>query len=82
MGKLKTSITSKGQTTVPKAIREVLGVGPHDDVYWDIVDGTVTVSAGDPDFFRWFGSIRVGRGSVAADLANARRQRGKASFRL
>ncbi len=79
MAKLKTSITSKGQTTVPKAIREVLGVGPHDQVYWDIVEGKVRVSSGEPEFFRWIGSIRVGRGSVAADVARARRQRGKGS---
>jgi len=82
MAKLKTSITSKGQTTVPKAIREVLRVGPRDDVYWDVVDGEVRVSSGEPEFFRWFGSIRVGRGSIATDLARARRLRGKGSSGL
>jgi len=79
MTKLKTSITSKGQTTVPKPIREILGVGPHDEVYWDVVEGKVRVSSGEPEFFRWIGSIHVGRGSVAADVALARRRRGKGS---
>jgi bifunctional DNA-binding transcriptional regulator/antitoxin component of YhaV-PrlF toxin-antitoxin module len=77
MSKLRTSITSKGQTTVPKVIREVLGVEPNDDVYWEVVDGAVRVSAGEPEFFRWIGAIHVGSGSVAADIARARRMRGR-----
>lgn len=59
MTKLKTSITSKGQTTVPKAIRAILGVGANDVVYWDVVEGKVQVSSGEPEFFRWIGSIHV-----------------------
>ncbi|HYM60154.1 MAG TPA: AbrB family transcriptional regulator [Thermoanaerobaculia bacterium] len=76
MAKLRTSITSKGQTTVPKAIRNALGVRPLDNVYWEAADGVVRVTAGEPEFFRWFGAIHVGRGSVSGDIARARKLRG------
>lgn len=79
MAKLKTSITSKGQTTVPKVIRQALGVRPLDNVYWEIIDGAVRLTAGEPEFFRWFGAIRVGRGSVSADIARARKLRGRSA---
>ena len=73
---LRTSLTTKSQTTVPKPVREALGVGPHDPVYWEIRDGEVRLSAGEPRFYRWFGAIEVGPGSVVEDVAAARRMRG------
>ena len=44
-------ITAKAQTTVPRAVRKALGIGPGDDVAWEI-DGDRAVlvrarSAGD-----------------------------------
>ncbi|MBI3968551.1 MAG: AbrB/MazE/SpoVT family DNA-binding domain-containing protein [Chloroflexi bacterium] len=36
-------LTSKGQVTLPKAIREHLGVKPHDLVVFDVIDGRVVV---------------------------------------
>jgi antitoxin PrlF len=39
-------ITSKGQTTIPREIREALGVGPGDFISWDVAeDGSVRVHA-------------------------------------
>lgn len=29
-------ITSKGQTTIPQAVREALGVGPGDSIVWEV----------------------------------------------
>ena len=77
MAKHRTAITSKGQTTIPKPIRDRLGVGPRDAIYWDVVEGEVRVTAGEPSFFRWFGAIRVGRGSTVADIERARGNRGR-----
>lgn len=37
----KSTITSKGQTTVPRQVREHLGVGPGDTLAWDTVGGAV-----------------------------------------
>lgn len=37
-------ITSKGQTTIPREIREALHVSPGDLISWDLgADGTATV---------------------------------------
>ncbi|MGI8509008.1 MAG: AbrB/MazE/SpoVT family DNA-binding domain-containing protein [Gemmatimonadaceae bacterium] len=43
-----TKITSKGQITVPKAIRERLGVKPGDTLIYDIAGDTVTLKRLDP----------------------------------
>jgi len=40
----QSTITAKGQTTLPKAVREALGVSPGDTVkYWIDEDGTVRI---------------------------------------
>jgi len=41
------TLTSKGQTTVPKAVRQVLGLASGDTVTWRIVDGAVTITKAD-----------------------------------
>jgi bifunctional DNA-binding transcriptional regulator/antitoxin component of YhaV-PrlF toxin-antitoxin module len=72
----KSTITSKHQTTVPKAVREKLGVGPGDVLRWDIVGVTVKLTAADRAFLKRRGMIRTGPGSVLEDIARARRLRG------
>ena len=42
----RTRLTKKAQTTVPKHIREHLGIGPGDAIEWRIVDGRVVVDSG------------------------------------
>ena len=36
-------ISSKAQTTIPRAVRDALGVGAGDTLAYDIVDGVVTL---------------------------------------
>ena len=72
------TITSKYQTTVPKAVRRRLGVGAGDVLHWEAEGGVVRVSAEPPAFFARRGSIPVGKGSVVADVRRARRLRGEA----
>ena len=38
-------ITTKGQTTLPKAVREALGVQPGDRVRYIVLDGEVCIRA-------------------------------------
>ena len=40
---LTTSITAKGQVTIPVEIRRFLGLGPHDKVTFAVIDGQVRI---------------------------------------
>jgi len=51
-------MTSKGQVTVPKAVREALGLEEGDEVVFR-VEGNRAVLARTPDFLDLAGSIRV-----------------------
>ena len=51
-------VTSKGQITVPKAVREALGIKEGDEVVFR-VEGNRAVLARTPDFLDLAGSIRV-----------------------
>ena len=73
---VRSTITSKSQTTVPREVRVALGLGPGDTLLWE-VDGTaIRVTVGDRGFLCRRGSVRVGPGSTVADVRNARAQRG------
>jgi len=74
----KSTITSKGQTTVPREVRARLAVGEGDVLQWEIVGNAVRVLAPRGAFFRRRGTIRTGRGSTVADVRAARRSRGAA----
>lgn len=39
-------LTSKAQTTIPQTIRDLLGVGPGDDLAYRILDGRVVLERG------------------------------------
>ena len=51
-------LTSKGQVTVPKAVREALGLKEGDDVVFH-VEGNRAVLARTPDFLSLAGSMSV-----------------------
>lgn len=51
-------VTSKGQVTVPKAVREALGIHEGDEVIFR-VEGSRAVLARTPDFLDLAGTISV-----------------------
>lgn len=51
-------VTSKGQVTVPKAVRDALGIKEGDEVVFR-VEGNRAVLARTPEFLTLAGSIRV-----------------------
>jgi AbrB family looped-hinge helix DNA binding protein len=51
-------MSSKGQVTVPKAVRDALGIKEGDEVVFR-VEGSHAVLARTPDFLELAGSIRV-----------------------
>ena len=61
-------MSSKGQLTVPKAVRDALGIGEGDNVVFR-VEGNRAVLARTPDFLSLAGSITVpaARRNVAWD---------------
>ena len=72
----KSTVTSKSQTTVPKDVRERLGVSPGVVLQWDVDGTTATVKVVEATFLRRRGMVRVGRGSAVADVRRARAERG------
>lgn len=71
-------VTSKGQITVPKAVRDALGISEGDEIHFR-VEGNHAVLARTPDFLDLAGSIRVpaAKRNVAWDdvLRHTRAQR-------
>lgn len=76
----RSTITSKYQTTVPKAIRDQLGLGPTDVLRWEVVGDAIRVSVDSPAFLRHRGAIATPPGSVLDDVKAARRLRGSTRF--
>ena len=48
MGLEVATLTAKGQVTVPKAVREALGLQRGDQLSWEVEDGSVRVRAISP----------------------------------
>ncbi|UQX10061.1 AbrB/MazE/SpoVT family DNA-binding domain-containing protein [Candidatus Mycobacterium methanotrophicum] len=63
-------LTSKGQVTVPKAVRDALGLKEGDDVIFR-VEGNRAVLARTPNFLTLAGTVRVpaAKRNVAWDVA-------------
>ena len=57
MAMIESGITAKGQTTLPKPVREALGVETGDRVRYVIADGEVRILAVRP-VGRLFGALR------------------------
>lgn len=71
------TMTSKGQTTVPKEIREALDLGPGDKLTWEINGGRVAVTTERPALYRWKGFIKHGPADAVKAVAEARKTRGR-----
>ena len=71
------TLTSKGQTTVPKEVREVLDIGEGDKLTWEIRGGRVAVTTDRPSLLDFEGFIKNSSGDVVAEIAEARKRRGR-----
>jgi AbrB family looped-hinge helix DNA binding protein len=72
---MQTVITSKFQTTIPKAIREKLLLSVKDSLNWEIEDGRIIVSPMQTDFLKHKNSVHVGPGNIAEDIQAAKKIR-------
>lgn len=74
----RAKLTSKGQITVPKPVRDALGIHPGDRLNFRVrEDGTITVEAETVDVRSLRGRLKPGvRGVTIADMNAAIRRAG------
>ena len=72
---MQSIITSKYQTTIPKAIRENLRLSVKDALEWKVDKGKVVVYPAKQDFLKYRNVIKTGEGDIAADIETARKLR-------
>lgn len=72
---MNSTVTAKYQTTIPKAVREKLGISINDALEWIVEKGKVVVLPVHNDFLKYRGSVKVGAGDIAADIQAARESR-------
>lgn len=69
---MKSIITSKFRTTIPKAVRESFGLSVKDVLEWKVEDGKVVVYPVRPHFLKYRNTVKTGRGDIAVDIELAR----------
>ena len=69
----ESTITAKGQTTVPRQVREQLGVGPGTRLVWHVMpDGSLIVRAKTLSILDLAGSLKAPKGKrVSIEDMNA-----------
>lgn len=71
---LTSKATSKGQTTIPKPVRDALGIKDGTQLRWVLEDGVLKVTAKSVnivDFAGFLGPVSNGRKASIADLNQA-----------
>jgi AbrB family looped-hinge helix DNA binding protein len=68
----KSTLSARNQTTVPKEVREKLGVGPGDTLTWEVVGDQVRVTAESLAIRKLKGIFTVGPGDPVEDVRKAR----------
>ncbi len=72
---MNSTVTVKYQTTIPKAVREQLGIAINDALEWVVEKGKVVVYPVHTSFLGYRGSVKTGAGDIAADIQTARESR-------
>ena len=78
---MQSIITSKYQTTIPKAIRDNIGLSVKDVLNWKVERGRVIVSPIKQNFLKYRNTIKTGTGNIASDIEIARNLRLRKSGR-
>jgi len=72
---MQSVITSKFQTTIPKAVRENLKLSVQDALKWKIDRGKVIVYPAQKKFLQYKNTVKIGKGDISADVERARTMR-------
>lgn len=73
------TVTSKGQTTVPREVREALGLGPRQRIVYQIEDGTVRIRAAGGSLLASAGALADGQPAKGRDEERAAYRKARAS---
>jgi antitoxin PrlF len=71
------TITSKGQTTVPKEVRDALNLDAGGKLNWEIRGGRVAITAERPALYEYEGFIKHGPVDAVQAVIEARKTRGR-----
>lgn len=72
---MKSVITSKFQTTIPKAVRDRMKLSVQDTLEWRILDGKAVVAPVKKGFLDYQNRIKIGEGDITKDIELARMRR-------
>jgi bifunctional DNA-binding transcriptional regulator/antitoxin component of YhaV-PrlF toxin-antitoxin module len=72
---MKSVITSKYQTTIPKSIRMQLKLSISDALEWKVQNGKAVVSPIRSKFLEHRNAIKIGAGIITKDIDMARKER-------
>jgi AbrB family looped-hinge helix DNA binding protein len=72
---MRTVITSKYQTTIPKPIREDLDISIHDTLEWKVENGRIVVLPMQKNFLKFRNSVKTGSGNIDEDIKLSRKWR-------
>jgi AbrB family looped-hinge helix DNA binding protein len=67
-------ITSKGQITIPKAVRDALNLGEGDQVVFRVIEGERAILARTPDLLELAGNVTVPAGVRGLEWDEVRRR--------
>lgn len=74
--KVRAVVTSKGQITIPKPVRDALGLRETDEVEFEVRGKRASMRPVERSFLRWYGSIKPR--SRPEDFKKIREEAGKA----
>ena len=72
---MNSTVTVKYQTTIPKLVRERLGIRVNDAIEWRVLQGKAEVVPVRTGFLSYRNAVHVGGGDLRADLEAARSSR-------
>jgi AbrB family looped-hinge helix DNA binding protein len=72
---MQSIITSKYQTTIPKAIREKMGLSMKDALEWKVEKGKIAVYPAKSNFLKYRNTVKTGQGDINADIKASRNLR-------
>lgn len=71
------TMTSKGQTTIPKEVRDALDLSAGAKLSWEVRGGRVAVTTDRPGLWQWEGSVKGGPDDAVEAVKEARERRGR-----